>query len=58
MKKLGLKIILVTIALLALSSYIPEVGLYLKLTVGVFLIGTGIVLMFLGSISKFDDFDS
>jgi hypothetical protein len=58
MKKLGLKIILVTIALLVLSGYFPNVGFQFKLTAGVFLIGTGVFLMFLGSLTKFNDFDS
>lgn len=57
MRKLGIKIILFTVLLLILSGYFEWVNFYVRLTLGVFFIGTGITLIFVGGMTKFKDLD-
>lgn len=55
MRKFGIKLILLTIAFLVLSGYIIDVNPYLKTALGVFLIGSGVVLILLGGIDHYKD---
>lgn len=55
MRKFGIKLILFTIAFLVLSDYIVDIDSYLKISLGVFLIGSGVVLIMLGGIDHFKD---
>jgi len=52
-RKFGIKLILLTIAFLVLSGYVIDIDSYLKTALGVFLIGSGVVLIILGGIDYY-----
>gem|GEM_PF-3768426 len=54
MRKLGLKILIITVPILYLTRYF-DINPYFKLTAGVFLIGTGLTLIFLDGITNFKE---
>lgn len=55
MRKLGIKVILFTIAFLILSGYLLSIDPYIKTALGVFLIGSGVVLIVLDGVSHYKD---
>ncbi|MBE0449315.1 MAG: hypothetical protein IBX70_00585 [Clostridia bacterium] len=55
MRKFGIKLILITIAFLILSGYVMAMDSYVKTALGVFLIGSGVVLIILGGVTHFKD---
>jgi multisubunit Na+/H+ antiporter MnhC subunit len=54
-RKFGIKLILFTIAFLILSGYVMDMDSYVKTALGVFLIGSGVVLIILGGVTHFKD---
>lgn len=55
MRKFGIRLILFTIVFLLLSNYLIAIDSYVKIALGVFLIGSGVVLIILGGITHYKD---
>ncbi len=55
MRKFGIKLILFTIVFLILSNYVIDIDPYVKIALGVFFIGSGVVLIILGGITHYKD---
>lgn len=55
MRKFGIKLILFAIAFLILSGYLIAIDPYVKTALGVFLIGSGVVLIILGGVTHYKD---